>query len=929
MYKSYINSKAVVYSLVLTVFFVFPLQGQTVVPVQNYSPTSLPLNPQNWSIVQGANNKIYTASDNKLIEFDGVNWNEYPSANGSQIRSLLAAEELVYAGAYMDFGYWKENPQGQLEYTSIVENNSINLKADEQFWDVKSFYGSIIFRSLDRVYIYNPNTSSVDWIEASFDRGLLFLIDSNIVFQTDEGLFYIRDGKKQLYTNVSSEVGVILGLFDFEDQIFAINQSAEVFQLRANQWMSNRSLLSTIPSNALFNVNYDNDKGILNLGSVDEGLIRVDLNTKSVSNFNRSNGLQDNTVLNSFSDNQSGLWLALNYGVSRIDFGSKILEYQDSASQLGAVYKAIDFKNYRYLATNSGLYVKPLSGAQDYEFVEGSQGQVWNLQNINDELFMGHDKGGFVVKGKTIERITKVLGTWEFKPVPNDDSTMIQAHYDGLSVLRKVNGRWKFANAIEGFDISTRFLEWIAPNEIIINHEFQGLKRLVLDENYSRVTNIIDIGRLGYNTCIVKWNDEIKYITENAVYRYIPDTNRLFVDEDLQPILFEADNIRNSLVWVDEAQNLSYFDQRGLRLISNGLLENEIKYEAFSLTNTIVNNLNLKGFENASKLSDGTYLIGLNRGFAVLSEDNDLNQDQFRDLNYVQAIKHNLVDKDSLLNLSQTPEFIQDNATFSLVLAHKKYDKYANKDFRYRIVGKDSTQWMKLTSEELRIQNLATGNYRLQIQMVNQEDNTYSELGFDIVPSWIDTAGARILILAIVILLIAGSQFIYRWYYKRIQKDLLDKKQQQITALKNEKLNQEIKSKGKELANSTLSLVKKNELLNQIKDALKNVTTKTDVANVLRLIDANIEKEDDWELLKSAFNNVDKDFMKALHEKHDNLTHNDLRLCTYLRLNLSSKEIAQLLNISTKSVEVKRYRLRKKLDLAHEQSLTDYIMNLK
>ena len=299
---------------------------------------------------------------------------------------------------------------------------------------------------------------------------------------------------------------------------------------------------------------------------------------------------------------------------------------------------------------------------------------------------------------------------------------------------------------------------------------------------------------MGYNTCIVKWNDEIKYITENAVYRYIPDTNRLFVDEDLQPILFEADNIRNSLVWVDEAQNLSYFDQRGLRLISNGLLENEIKYEAFSLTNTIVNNLNLKGFENASKLSDGTYLIGLNRGFAVLSEDNDLNQDQFRDLNYVQAIKHNLVDKDSLLNLSQTPEFIQDNATFSLVLAHKKYDKYANKDFRYRIVGKDSTQWMKLTSEELRIQNLATGNYRLQIQMVNQEDNTYSELGFDIVPSWIDTAGARILILAIVILLIAGSQFIYRWYYKRIQKDLLDKKQQQITATMMRRLSSSLNS---------------------------------------------------------------------------------------------------------------------------------------
>ena len=929
MYKSYVNSKAVVYSLVLIVLFVISLQGQTAVPIQNYSPTSLPLNPQNWSIVQGGNNKIYTASDNKLIEFDGVNWNEYNSSNGSQIRSLLATEDYIYSGAYMDFGFWKVNQQGILEYTSIVQKNDINLKADEQFWDVKSFYGSIIFRSLDRVYIYNPSKSSVDWIEASFDRGLLFLIDSNIVFQIDEGLYYIRDGKKQLYTEVPSEVGVVLGLFDFEDQIFAINQSAEVFELRASQWIPNLSLLGPIMSNALFNVNYDSDKGILNLGAVDEGLIRVDLNTKSVSNFNRANGLQDNTVLNSFSDNQSGLWLALNYGVSRIDFGSKIFEYQDSSSQLGAVYKAIDFENYRYLATNSGLYAKPLNSPQDFEFIKGSQGQVWNLQNINDELFMGHDRGGFIIKGKNIERITEVVGTWEFKLMPNNDSTMIQAHYNGLSVLKKENKRWKFSNTIEGFDISTRFFEWISPNEILINHEFQGLKRLVLDEKYDRVTNIIDLGRLGYSTCIVKWNNEIKYITENAVYRYITDTNRLFVDEDLQPILFEEENIRNSVVWVDDEQNLSYFDQRGLRLISNGLLENEIKYEAFSLTNTIVNNLNLKGFENASRLSDGTYLIGLNRGFAVLSGNNDLNQNQFRDLKYVQSIKHNLADKDSLLNLSQIPEFIQDNATFSLVLAHKKYDKYANKDFRYRIIGKDSTQWMKLKSEELRIQNLETGSYSLQIQMVNQEDNTLSELEFDIVPSWIDTAGARILILAIVILLIAGSQFIYRWYYKRVQKDLLDKKQQQITALKNEKLNQEIKSKGKELANSTLSLVKKNELLNQIKQALKNVSTKTDVANVLRLIDANIEKEDDWELLKSAFNNVDKDFIKALHEKHGSLTHNDLRLCTYLRLNLSSKEIAQLLNISTKSVEVKRYRLRKKLDLSHEQSLTDYIISLK
>jgi len=81
-------------------------------------------------------------------------------------------------------------------------------------------------------------------------------------------------------------------------------------------------------------------------------------------------------------------------------------------------------------------------------------------------------------------------------------------------------------------------------------------------------------------------------------------------------------------------------------------------------------------------------------------------------------------------------------------------------------------------------------------------------------------------------------------------------------------------------------------------------------------------------LFEEAFNNADKDFLKKIKSSHPALTSNDLRLCAYLRLNLSSKEIAPLLNISSRSVEVKRYRLRKKLGLSHEDSLSDYILEI-
>ena len=81
-------------------------------------------------------------------------------------------------------------------------------------------------------------------------------------------------------------------------------------------------------------------------------------------------------------------------------------------------------------------------------------------------------------------------------------------------------------------------------------------------------------------------------------------------------------------------------------------------------------------------------------------------------------------------------------------------------------------------------------------------------------------------------------------------------------------------------------------------------------------------------VFKEAFDNADKDFLKRMKLIHPLLTPNDLRLCAYLRLNLSSKEIAPLFNISVRSVEIKRYRLRKKMDLQHEIGLVEYILSV-
>ncbi|MGB1993256.1 MAG: triple tyrosine motif-containing protein, partial [Flavobacteriaceae bacterium] len=179
----------------------------------------------------------------------------------------------------------------------------------------------------------------------------------------------------------------------------------------------------------------------------------------------------------------------------------------------------------------------------------------------------------------------------------------------------------------------------------------------------------------------------------------------------------------------------------------------------------------------------------------------------------------------------------------------------------------------------------------------------------------------------------------YTRYYRRQQmkyveetkKELALKELSNTKALveaKNEQLNQRIENKNRELAISTMSMIKKNTLLGSIKDELLNLKNISEVKNVVRNIDKSINNDDDWNYFEEAFNNADKDFLKKIKEIHPKLTPNDLRLCAYLRLNLSSKEIASLLNISSKSVEIKRYRLRKRMNLEHKTNLISYILSV-
>jgi DNA-binding CsgD family transcriptional regulator len=157
--------------------------------------------------------------------------------------------------------------------------------------------------------------------------------------------------------------------------------------------------------------------------------------------------------------------------------------------------------------------------------------------------------------------------------------------------------------------------------------------------------------------------------------------------------------------------------------------------------------------------------------------------------------------------------------------------------------------------------------------------------------------------------------------------------EKEIINLKNESLQSEVIHKNKELANTTLHLIHKNKILNAIKAQLNGLlesnmaqAKKNQIDSLIYKINRELKNEKFQEVFDDYFDDVHQDFISRLKDRHSNLSPRELRLCAYLKMNLSTKEIAPLMNISIRGVEIGRYRLRKKLELERDDNLIDYLL---
>ncbi len=946
-------------------FLISVLAGFGLVAAQEFTPivrqfakNEYNASNQNWSVVQDKDGIMYFGNNQGVLEFDGSQWQMHQIPGNKIIRSLfIGKENRIYVGSFEEFGYLEKNATGQLQYHSISAKLKNYKMQNDEIWTILDYNGTIIFQSFTSYFTYK--NGAVKGFRCPYTFLFFNSCKNKIYTHTEQNGFSLFDLKTNTFIPIAnnilkSPVTSVLpfdrthsllvtnsnGLFIFDGRTISRFETSADEELKKAQ--INRAVISP--------------NGNIVLGTILNGVTAINKLGQKLWTLNTSNVLQNNTVLGMRCDRDNNLWLALDKGIVLLQLNSSIRYIHAFSPSIGAIYSLSYDQPNLYIATNQGLYKAALSADKknisNLQLESKIKGQVWTVNQFDKQQICGNNQETFDVSAKGSSILSPVKGGICIKKgVIHGKEVLVQGTYTSLCIYEKVKGAWVFSHAVENFLNPIRYIEIDYTGTIWASHLHQGLYAIQLTCNLRKIEHISTFNSLDEKHTlpinVFSINNRVVFTDNTAFYTY----------DDIRKKIIPYDELNKSLGYFSHAHRVCHYKGDMYWFIRNGesaLVQ--VKPGAIKLLDVMQYSLFLNqavdDFENIIPISDEECMFTLDNGLALYHKDNFKNRTTPTTLKLksIQTSDAELKEKVFLPlgtgHLPTTP-FKRNNLLFTVY--YPQYSKLNNINFRYKLNGLDKVWSESTNSSQKAYRYLPHGEYTLQVEVLTKSGVKLSEVNytFEVNPPFYLSLAAKIFYILLIMLLGFGIYlYVHRLFQikkekikqeqEEIRRKEIEKREQQIIALQNEKLESELTVKSKELAESTMTIIKKNEILVTIKEEVinqKNILG-TQYPNkyydkLIRLLDENLSSEADWAIFQTNFDRIHENFFRNLHIKFPELTSNDLRFCAFLRLNLSSKDIAHLMNISLKGVEVGRYRIRKKIGIPSTKSLTEFMIEFK
>lgn len=934
---------------------------------------------QNWSVAQDNHGFMYFANNEGLLLFDGVSWQMHRMPNLSIVRSVFIDKNgKIYVGAYNELGEMGVGKNGKTEFKSLKKYLPKDYLNFDDVWNITSYENQIVYQSYNFAFLFRSD-SIVSVIKAPSRFQNSYRVNDRLFFNDREkGLMEYTGNDLQVLSGCEKIKGEeIWAVLPFNRgsslMIFSLNKGIFIYDGRElKEW--NVPVNSLLKQKQIFSAIVIQEKYYA-IGTIQDGVIIIDESGNIIQHINKQNGLQNNTILKVFADRVGNLWLGLDNGIDYLNVNSPITFLQQTDG-IGAGYTSIIFKGKIYLGTNQGLFVKNWGSGErneDFRMIPGTNGQVWYLGIHDNILLCGHNNGAFEIDGEKARQISSIPGAWKFHTLKRFPNYLIGGTYSGLTLYKKQNNSWVYSGKIPGFSESFRVFEEDENGDLWMSHGFKGVYKINIGNALDSISSFRFFTQKdglpsNYNLNVYKIKGKILVTSSSGFYEYNRTKDRFESSTYFNQLLSPLKDVsflkedKNGNIWC-VAWDMGKNKAGVLRI------QEDNTYKFISASFDLLTGKFISGFESVYCYSDEHIFFGTEEGFAHYSPLSRFNNAPkfeayinratalYLDSTFFDGDYMERSNADEHAELSNHIEFsfpFKDNS-FRFSYTTPVYDNQDNIEYSFKLTGYNEkwSEWSNITFNQYA--KLPPGDYTFSVKARNQLgiESSVDTLNFSITPPWYKTIVAYLIYAVIFLILV---MLLIQYLLKRIEisrrkerlahlKSYRQKEQEykrealiaekKIINLKNEKLKIEMIHRDKELANQTMDLIRKNKFLVKIKEDLEKIKKSSSddmlqdkISSLISRIDKDIDHKKQWEVFETAFDEVHEDFLIRLKERYPNLTPKELRLCAYLRMNISTKEIAPLMNISVRGVEICRYRVRKKLNIDRDQNLTRMIIDL-
>lgn len=914
--------------------------------ITHYSRSDFQADAQFWTMTRDNEGILYFGNNDGVMIYNGESWHKLVLPNHSSVRSLMtAADGTIYAGGFNELGVIEKDSLGEFRYNSLLDELKLENSRMENLWQVHEFQNHIIYRSFSELLAISGQTathisSQQAFLSSGIVRNNFFVQDSGLgIMQFDpvkmvQQLIFeasnFQDEEIRAFLPAKSENEILL--VGKSGNIYKGNPSTGEIGLWVDVFTDNQldQIISVVP--------YKND---FLLGTLSSRIIILTSDGVLDTSPPAFAGVSNSSVLNLYREGEN-IWALLNNGLDLIEFDTPVTQLFASAS----IYDILVNDQHIYLATNQGVFSADRNGSHvweqnfSFEKVPDLEGQAWSLNKVGESVIVGHDKGLYLLEENTTRKIGDADGFWKILKIRNTSNKFLAANYHGLYLLTRDETGWILNHKLKGFEESTRdILQADQDNTFWVCHGYKGVYKLKINADHTRVFAVehyTDQNGLEspFNINVTRWNEDIVFTTNTGIYQFQEKDNQFIPYKPLNNILNPDLNTRRILkhdetVWVVQDDEIGWFQA--------GEQKPDIHKNLFL---NLKGNLN-RGMEAILPLEKGKVLVGATSGLYLFDTQYTPPAHIPTRITRVKRIKG---EEEFQLPITGTEE-IEVDSQMDLIrfeFAAPLISPSSTVQYQYILEGIEEkwSAWEDKAYKEYT--HLPAGDYIFRVKSRDLTGNLGEEARFEfqIPPVWYKTPVAYIsyfliiLILASTTILMIKKKLIQERHKLKEAAQMNQKVLElQIEQLKLEKDKESIKRdkqlleeenmlKSKELANYTMMLVKKKDVftqtyenLQEFRKTLKTQAAKKRLQEVLLTLNQHRIGEEYMTVFDVHFEKVHKNFFKELKAACPELTKRELRLCAFIKMDLSNKEIAPLLNISVRGVETARYRIRKKLQI--------------